>query len=41
MLSGVTGEINVIQGLDATDALNPGRDSFYEENHHYKSFESI
>ena len=36
MLSQVTGEINVIEGLDATDALNPGRDSFYEENHDYK-----
>ena len=36
MLSQITGEINVFEGLDATDALNPGRDSFYEENEHYK-----
>jgi hypothetical protein len=36
MLSQITGEINVFDGLDATDALNPGRDSFYEENRHYK-----
>jgi len=36
MLSQVTGEINVFDGLDATDALNPGRDSFYEENWHCK-----
>lgn len=36
MLSQITGEMNVFQGLDATDALNPGRDSFYEENTHYK-----
>jgi hypothetical protein len=36
MLSQITGEINVVQGLDAADALNPGRDSFYEENPHYK-----
>jgi len=36
MLSQVTGEINVFDGVDATDALNPGRDSFYEENPHYK-----
>ncbi|HVS80640.1 MAG TPA: ATP-binding protein [Pyrinomonadaceae bacterium] len=36
MLSQITGEINVFDGLDATDALNPGRDSFYEENLHYK-----
>jgi hypothetical protein len=36
MLSQITGEINVFEGLDATDALNPGRDSFYEENKHYK-----
>lgn len=36
MLSQITGEINVFNGLDATDALNPGRDSFYEENLHYK-----
>jgi len=36
MLSQITGEINVFEGLDATDSLNPGRDSFYEENSHYK-----
>jgi hypothetical protein len=35
-LSQITGEINVIQGLDAIDALNPGRESFYEENVHFK-----
>lgn len=35
-LSQITGEINVIQGLDAIDALNPGRESFYEENSDYK-----
>jgi hypothetical protein len=37
LLSQITGEINVFDGLDATDALNPGRDSFYEENLHYKT----
>lgn len=36
MLSQITGEINVLEGMDATDALNPGRESFYEENIHYK-----
>lgn len=35
-LSQITGEINVLRGLDAADALNPGRESFYEENKHYK-----
>ena len=35
-LSQITGEINVLSGLDGADALNPGRDSFYEENLHYK-----
>lgn len=35
-LSQVTGEINVLSGLDATDTLNPGRESFYEESVHYK-----
>ena len=35
-LSQVTGEINVLQGMDAIDSLNPGRESFYEENLHYK-----
>lgn len=35
-LSQVTGEINVLKGLDAVDALNPGRESFYEESEHFK-----
>jgi hypothetical protein len=35
-LSQITGEINVLSGLDAGDALNPGRESFYEENEQYK-----
>lgn len=35
-LSQITGEINVIRGLDAIDALNPGRESFYEESSDYK-----
>ena len=35
-LSQITGEINVLSGLDAVDALNPGRESFYEESEHYK-----
>jgi hypothetical protein len=40
ILSQITGEINVLEGLDAVDALNPGRDSFYEENPHYKILRS-
>ena len=39
-LSQITGEINVIHGLDAIDALNPGRESFYEENAHFKLLQS-
>ena len=35
-LSQITGEINVLSGLDAADTLNPGRESFYEESEHYK-----
>src|SRR5439155_18225197 len=35
-LSQITGEINVLTGLDAVDTLNPGRESFYEESDHYK-----
>lgn len=35
-LSQITGEINVLRGLDAVDALNPGRESFYEESEQYK-----
>jgi hypothetical protein len=31
-LSQITGEINVLRGLDAVDSLNPGRESFYEES---------
>ncbi len=35
-LSQITGEIFVSSGLDAADAINPGRESFYEENIHYR-----
>ncbi|MDE2888423.1 MAG: ATP-binding protein [Gemmatimonadota bacterium] len=31
-LSQITGEINVLRGLDAVDAINPGREGFYEES---------
>src|SRR5262249_17794469 len=36
-LSQITGEINVLAGLDAVDTLNPGRESFYEESEHFKT----
>jgi hypothetical protein len=39
-LSQITGEINVLSGLDAGDALNPGRESFYKENEQYKILQS-
>lgn len=35
-LSQVTGELMVLRGLDASDAINPGRESFYEESPHYR-----
>lgn len=35
-LSQITGEINVLDGMAAIDALNPGRESFYEDNPHFK-----
>ena len=35
-LSQITGEINVVSGLDAVDSLNPGRESFYEESQHFQ-----
>lgn len=41
ILSQITGELNVLEGLDSVDALNPGRDSFYEENPHYKLLRTI
>ena len=31
-LSQISGELLVLKGLDAADAINPGRESFYEEN---------
>ena len=34
-LSQITGEINVLSGLDAVDALNPGREGFYEESNDF------
>ncbi len=35
-LSQLSGEIIVLEGLDAADAINPGRESFYEENVHFR-----
>ena len=35
-LSQITGEINILAGLDAVGTLNPGRESFYEESEHFK-----
>jgi hypothetical protein len=35
-LSQISGELIVSKGLDAADAINPGRESFYEENVHYR-----
>ena len=35
-LSQITGELNVLAGLDAADTLNPGRESFYEESEHFQ-----
>ncbi len=36
-LNQVTGEILVFDGLDAADAINPGRESFYAENEQYRA----
>jgi hypothetical protein len=36
-MSQITGELIVHRGLDASDAINPGRESFYEENAHYRT----
>jgi hypothetical protein len=35
-LSQISGEIMVLDGLDSADAINPGRESFYEENPHFQ-----
>src|SRR6185295_10860404 len=35
-MSQITGELMVLKGLDAADAINPGRESFYEENAQYR-----
>jgi hypothetical protein len=35
-MSQITGEISVLTGIDAADAINPGRESFYEENPHFR-----
>jgi hypothetical protein len=36
-MSQVTGEILVLEGLAAADAINPGRENFYAENEHYRA----
>jgi hypothetical protein len=33
----ISGELMVTEGMDAADAINPGRESFYEENVHYRT----
>jgi hypothetical protein len=35
-MSQITGELIVRSGIEAADAINPGRESFYEENPHYR-----
>lgn len=35
-MSQITGEIRVLKGLDTADAINPGRESFYEEHTDFK-----
>jgi hypothetical protein len=40
-LSQITGEITVTAGLDAGDAINPGRESFYEESTHYRILKRV
>src|SRR5207302_10940869 len=40
-LSQITGELLVLKGLDASDAINPGRESFYEENAHYRILKRV
>lgn len=36
----ITGEMLVLRGMDAADAINPGRESFYEENADYRMLQS-
>jgi hypothetical protein len=40
-MSQITGELVVLRGLDASDAINPGRESFYEENAHYRILKRV
>jgi hypothetical protein len=40
-LSQISGEIVVLDGLDAVDAINPGRESFYEENVHFRILKRV
>ncbi len=40
-LSQITGELLVLDGLEAADAINPGRESFYEENQHYRVLKRV
>jgi hypothetical protein len=35
-LSQISGEVIILDGLDAVDAINPGRESFYEENTQFR-----
>lgn len=35
-LNQITGEINILAGMDALSDINPGRESFYEESPHFK-----
>jgi hypothetical protein len=40
-LSQISGELLVLEGLEASDAINPGRESFYEENPQYRILKRV
>jgi hypothetical protein len=40
-LSQISGELLVLEGLEASDAINPGRESFYEETPQYRILKRV
>ncbi len=40
-LSQISGEINIIQGIDAINDINPGRDGFYKESKQYNKLKHL
>lgn len=40
-LNHITGEINIVKGMDALNTINPGREGFYEDSLEYRELKKV